>query len=276
MPHTKNKPISLCYETHGEHGSPLLMIHGMGGSIATWRQEVIQALSAKHRVILFDNRGSGYSDSASTPYSMADLAADTVSLLDFLRIDRAHILGVSMGGMIAQHIAINEPARVRSLILACTSAFSPEHPMVMPAPEVLAQLTRPPSADPAQDIRDGWTIGYTPGFIESGREVLERILQARLAYPAPSAESLQLQFDAIVRTHDSYDRLPQIACPTLVLVGSEDMLNPAENSRTLARLIPGAQMIEYPGIGHGFLEENGEQAATNILAFLEKVDRSTS
>lgn len=272
MPFAKSNGISLYYEIRGDHGSPLVMIHGYAMSHVGWRTETIQLLSTAHQVILFDNRGSGRSDCPATPYRLADLAADTVGLLDCLGIDRSHILGASMGGMIAQHIAINYPARVSSLILACTAASSPTHPFILPAPEALAQLTKPPSADLAQDIRDSWPLSYTANFITSGRAVLEQILQAHLAYPATSTESLQRQFEAVMNTHDSYERLAQIICPTLIQVGTEDLLIPVENSRVLAKLIPQARLIEYVGYGHGFLEENGVQAAQDILTFLEEVD----
>lgn len=97
-----------------------------------------------------------------------------------------------------------------------------------------------------------------------------------LAYPATSAESLQRQFDAVIKTHDRYERLAQLTCPTLIQVGTEDILIPVENSRSMARLIPLTRLIEYPGYGHGFLEENGVQATQDILDFLEKVDQVTA
>lgn len=269
MPYANLRDITLYYEIHGECGIPLVMIHGYGGMIAAWSPELIDRLSAQHHVILLDNRGSGRSDKPTTPYTMADFAADVAGLLDLLQIDRAHVLGASLGGMIAQHVAIRYPTRVHRLILACTAMAGPNSPhMVAPAPGTLEQLTKPPSADLAQDLRDSWPLNYTPSFIQSRRDLLEGLVQAMVAYGPTPAYALQLQLDAIFQTHDTCDQLPQLTCPTLILAGTADQLIPVENAQRLAQLIPHAQLMTYQGLGHGFLEEHAAQAAHDILAFL--------
>lgn len=275
MPHAKVNDITLYYELHGEHGSPLVMIHGYGGMIASWSPALIDRLSAHHRVILLDNRGSGRSDKPTTPYTMAQFAADVAGLLDLLQIDRAHVLGASLGGMIAQQVALRYPARVQSLILACTAMAGPNSPhMIAPVPGILEQLTKPPSNNRAQDLRDSWPLNYTPAFVQTGRDLLERLVQAMVAYPPTPAYALQLQLDAIFQTHDTYAQLPQLTCPVLILAGTADRLIPVENARLMARLIPQAQLIEYPGLGHGFLEEYAAPAAHDILAFLAAGERA--
>jgi len=270
MPYVKLNEISIYFEVHGNNGSPLLMIHGLGSSKADWSLELIRLLSTQHIVVIFDNRGVGQSDKPSTLFTMADFASDAVGILDYLQIDRAHIFGVSMGGMIAQHLALNYPARVQSLILASTSSVW-EHPkFVAPTQEVLTQLVKPASGDQAQDVRNGWWIMYPPAFIESHRDWLEQELQKSLAlkYPETPNYARELQMGAILSSHNTYDKLSQIICPTLVQTGTEDVLIPPENSRILAELIPNARLIEYPGYGHDMLGPCEEKATQDILDFV--------
>jgi len=270
MPNVKLNEISIYFEVHGNNGSPLLMINGLGASKADWSPELIRLLSTQHIVVIFDNRGVGQSDKPTTPFTMADFASDAVGILDYLRIDRAHVFGVSMGGMIAQHLALNYPARVQSLILASTSSVW-EHPkFVAPTQEVLMQFVKPPSGDPAQDMRDGWWISYPAAFIESHRDWLEHGLQKSLAsvYPETPNYARELQMGAVLSSHNTYDKLSQIICPTLVQTGTEDVLIPPENSRMLAERIPNARLIEYPGYGHDMLGPCEEKATQDILHFV--------
>lgn len=275
MPQANSNNISIYYEVHGDHGSPLIMINGYGGNIAGWLPEQIQMLSEHHQVILFDNRGAGQSDKPTTPYSMAQFAADTVAVLDALHLDRGHVFGLSMGGMIAQHVALNYPTRVLGLILDVTAVAWMGHPkFVAPSQEVFAQLTKPPSGDRAKDTREGWELFYTPAFIESNQELLEHNLQRQLTLPQTPAFSLKLQNEAMLKTHDTYEQLPQIACPTLIQTGTEDLVIPAVNSQMMASLIPNARLIEYPGCGHLLMKACGTEVLQDILDFLEEVDRA--
>jgi 3-oxoadipate enol-lactonase len=273
MPYANANDISIYYEVHGESGSPLILIGGYAGDIAGWLPEFVEKLATEHRVILFDNRGTGYSDKPNIPYSMSMFAADTVAVLDALEIEQAHVLGVSMGGMIAQHVGLDHPERVHSLILACTAAAGVEGPQaVLPVPAIMAELIKPPSCDRAQDVRNGWSLNFTEHFIATHADLLERRLQAKLDYPAPPAYALQRQLQSIVATHNAYDRLPEIRCPVLIQMGTEDRLLPPINSRFIADRIPQAQMIEYPGCAHGIIEEATEQVAADILSFLREVE----
>ena len=273
MYHITADQSAIYYEVHGQSGSPLVMLTGMGGAIGDWLPEQIETLSRQHQVILIDNRGAGRSDKPTTPYTMTQFAADTVGVLNDLQIEQAHILGGSLGGMIAQHVAVNYPARVTSLILCCTTAVSLGHPyFVPPSQEVLMALTKPPSGKRAQDIADGWKFCFTPAFIERNPELLNRLQANALAYPDTPPYAHQLQFEAVVHSHNLYDQVSQLHCPTLIQVGTEDALLPAENSRRLARLIPIARLSEYPNCGHRLIEEGGEPVINDILAFLAEVD----
>ena len=273
MPFAPVDDISIYYETHGEHGSPLLMIAGLGASKAVWPEAAIATLRSRHRVLLFDNRGTGQTTDPAAPFSMAQLAADTAGLLDHLGIESAHVLGMSMGGMVAQQMALIYPQRVRSLTLGATAPGGPGHPkLVNPEPHVLMHLGRPPSGDRAQDIRDGWWIGYTQAFIDANRSLLEELLQARLAYPIAPERTRQYQMLALSQTHDTYDQLPEIRCPTLVQTGTSDILVPPENSRIMAEHILGAQLVEYPECAHSFYLESEGEATRDLLAFLAQPD----
>ena len=121
MPFVQVNDLKIYYEEYGA-GTPLLLVMGLGATVLGWSLPQVKRLATKHRVILFDNRGAGQTDKPRGPYTMPQLAADAVGLLDALSIGRAHVFGVSMGGMIVQHIALDYPQRVRSLILGCTGA----------------------------------------------------------------------------------------------------------------------------------------------------------
>jgi 3-oxoadipate enol-lactonase len=207
---------------------------------------------------------------------MSDLASDAMGVLDSLQVDRAHIFGCSLGGMIAQHVALNYPARLQSLILACTSSVWGHPKFITPTEEVVAQLAKPSSGDRAQDIREGWQILHPPAFLESHRDWLEQELRKLLAlkYPVTPDYARELQIGAVLSSHNTYDQLSQILCPTLVQTGTEDILIPPENSRLLAARIPNARLIEYPDQGHGFLGPCEEQSAQDILAFLAENERT--
>lgn len=275
MPYTVGNPVSIYYKVHGNQGSPLLLIMGLGATLASWSPEQIEQLSQEHQVILFDNRGTGHSEKLTTAYTMTDLALDTISVLDALNIRKAHVLGVSMGGMIAQHVALNHPDRVLSLLLGCTAPTgNVNHPrMIPPSQEVLMELLMPPSGNRAQDIEVGWKRSVTAEFIASNRDLLVQLRDRELAYPECPADAQELQLIAISSTHDTYEQLGRIQQPTLIQTGTEDIMIPAENSRQMARLIPGARLIEYPNCGHDFLIQGGEKAVADILAFVREVDK---
>ena len=272
MPSTKVGDITLYYENHGQHGSPLILIHGYAATTIDWIPEHIERLAGRHRVVIFDNRGVGRSEKPTTPYSMPQLAADTVGLLDALEIDNAHVMGVSMGGMIAQHVALGYPERVAALVLGCTTAGNPGHPhFISPSDDVLKILTRPLTGDRARDNRDGWRIFFSPHYIHAQRDVLEQRLTRKLAYPETPSYALELQMGAI-HQHDTYARLKDIRAPTLVQTGLADILVPPQNSQYLARRIPNARLIEYTGAAHAYLDEVGLPAIDDILEYLGEAD----
>ena len=274
MAYAQSDGCAIYYEVHGDAGnSPLLLIAGYGASLIGWNKAVVDGLAAHHRVILFDNRGAGRSDKPSEPYTMAQFADDAAAVLDAVGVEAAHVFGVSMGGMIAQHFALLHAQRVRGLILGCTVPAGPGNPnIVSPADEVVAVLMAPRTDDFAQDMRNMWPILYSPRFIEERKNWLEDELQEKLSYPSAPQYALECQMYAMSATHDVIDRLGEITQSTLALTGTADILVPPVNSRLLAERIPHARLVEYAGAGHDFLDEVGEQVVDDIVRFLAEVD----
>lgn len=265
MAFTRINGVNLYYEEHGV-GEPLLLIMGFGGNTQGWVAQIPE-LSQRFHVIAFDNRGAGQSDKPEGPYSMEVFADDAAALLRYLGVDSAHVFGVSMGGMIAQHLALRHPERVRTLILGCTTPGGPR--AASPSPEVIAAFQAGgQERDPRKAAEIGFFYMYSDGFLTQNRE---RLLQRaeELAHLRAPEVGLRGHFQAVMG-HDTLDRLHQILAPTLVLTGDADPLVPPQNSRLIASRIPGATLIEYPGMKHGFFLEGGPLVNRAIIDFALK------
>ncbi|MDO8431352.1 MAG: alpha/beta hydrolase [Candidatus Binatus sp.] len=265
MPKIQVGDIDLNYDVYGA-GEPILMIMGLGASSAQWDPELVQDLARTFRVITFDNRGTGQSDKPDAPYSIEMFADDAAGLLAKLEISRAHIFGVSMGGMIAQEFALRHPAPTATLTLGCTTAGGTHS--VPPPPESLKILTAPrEGVSPEEVIRRGWPLGYTAKYIAQHRDLLEAAIPRVLKYPTPPyAFQRQLEGTYTLKT---FDRLPQIKAPTLVVTGAEDVLIPAKNSEIIAAQIPGAKLHIIPGVGHAFMSEGRETFVEVFVPFVK-------
>lgn len=271
MPIAKVDDINIYYETHGK-GEPLVLIYGYAGHSGLWFRQ-IPVFSKKYRVIAFDNRGAGRSDKPDIAYTMAMMAGDVAGLLDVIGVDVAHIFGVSMGGMIAQHFALDYPQRVISLILGCTTCGGVHS--VQPKPESLAALVdfeRFGKMTPEEVTRRAMPFCYSQRFIEQKPDIIEERVSKQLEYPT-SAHGATRQAEAVAG-HDTYELLPKIKVPTLVIAGDNDRLIPVENSRILASRIPGAELAIIEGAGHEFFIEAAEEANRTILDFLKRHKRS--
>lgn len=258
--------IKLYYETRGSKGPYLMLICGLGGHVDTWDLELIKALSRETRLILFDNRGAGRSDMPDVEYSIAMLAGDAAGLLDSIGIARAHILGASMGGMIAQEFALNHPDKTVSLILCCTAPGSRR--MITPADDVIETLAEVDGLTPEEISRKNRPLSFTKEFIEKNWDWLEEKMQREILYPMPPF-SFRRQMAATM-LHNAYSRLPQIKCPTLVMTGTEDILVPPKNSELIASQISDAVLNRYQNTGHGFMTEAREAVIRDILAFVKQ------
>jgi len=269
----KINDIDMYYEEHGDpNAEPLLLIMGFTMNAAAWAPQ-IPALSQRYRVIAFDNRGAGRSAQPEGPYSIAQMTADAAALLDHIGIESAHIIGASMGGMIAQEFALRYPGRVRGLVLSCTTPGGPHsvgyEEMMATSEDGLAMTDLSEMLKPAR-VKEGIDLMFTPEFLAHPGPGLLQMGSAAMLYPQ-TLTGMKGQL-AAVRAHDTYDRLPKITAPTLVIAGDADMLVDARNSPILASRIPGAKLVMLPGQRHGFTAEKPAETNAAILDFLAQVD----
>jgi 3-oxoadipate enol-lactonase len=258
----------IWWEARGD-GPPVLLIMGLGYPAAMWYR-MLPHLTGAYRVIVFDNRGVGSTGVPEGPYSIEQMAGDAVAVLDAAGVERAHVVGASMGGFIAQEVVLNHAARVRSLVLACTGPNGPE--MVPPDPEALAMLTRRTSLTPRQAAYIARPFVYAP---DTPDEVVDGDIEVRLRQPTtPEGYSNQLQ--AVLAHRGTYDRLPQIAVPTLVVHGTVDKLVNPSNAALLADRIPGARLVMVDGASHILFSDRTQETATALRRFLDEVAKAGS
>ncbi|MGE5285457.1 MAG: alpha/beta fold hydrolase [Actinomycetota bacterium] len=249
MPHTDAPGFRMYYEEHGS-GFPLLLINGLGSDHLEWLHQ-LPAFEARFRGIVFDNRGTGMTDVPPGPYTTAGMADDAASLLRALGIARAHVLGVSLGGMIAQEVALRHPDLVEGLVLGCTGPGG-EH-SVRPSAEAMAAFALAKGEDPEAELRRMLPFLYTDACIRERPEEIEGFVRRRLDHPTPP-EGYLAQLSAAV-THDAGPRLGKIRAKTLVITGDADRLVNWENSLRLAGRIPGATLVVLPGAPHRLFAE---------------------
>ncbi|MBN1234898.1 MAG: alpha/beta hydrolase [Methanotrichaceae archaeon] len=255
--------IKMYCEVHGQ-GEPLLMIMGLGGHCLDWGEIVPQRLAERYQVILFDNRGAGRSDQPLGPCSIEQMANDTVGLMDALGIDRAHILGGSMGGMIALQMALDCPERINRLVLGATSAGGRSR--VFPLPEIEKYFY--PRLDLSAHDYLLWTssVCYPQEFIDAHPDIVEQKIQANLAFPCTLA-AYEAQLEAF-KTFDVDGHLHAIHVPTMVIIGDRDVLIPPPNSLLMAERIPGAKIRQIEGAGHIFWISHPEETVKIVREFL--------
>ena len=267
MPKVRVNDIEMYYVEAGA-GDPLVLIMGFGGDHLAWGFQ-LPVFAARHRVIAFDNRGAGQTDTPDRSYTIRMMADDTVGLMDRLGIDRAHVLGVSMGGMIAQEIALSHPQRVRTLQLHCTFARGDRFTQVRGDVWHLlrTKLTR------EESMRAVMLWLFDAATYNDRLDFIETIIANGLANPHPqSLIGFERQREAIA-SHDTVDRLRHITCPTLVSTGEHDALVSPAFSRQLAAHIPAAELRTLPG-GHVYFWEHPTQFNEMCLDFLAKHSRT--
>lgn len=251
----------LYYEEMGE-GEPLLLISGQGSDHTGW-DAIRDDFAARYHVIVYDHRGTGRSDKpAEPPYTTRGFAQDAIALLDHLQIPRAHAYGVSMGGRICQWLGIDHASRIGALVLGCTTPGN-AHGVRRPA-EVNARMANP-LADPDAAVTALLLNIFTPDWIERHPEIKLMYMQSEPI--PPYAQRLHYQAS---EGHDSWDLLPTINVPTLVIHGSDDEVNPTANAYLLAERIPGAELYIVQGGRHGYFMEFREEAGRVVLDFLAR------
>ena len=255
--------VRIAWERHGS-GAPLLLIHGLGYERCGW-EPVLPGLAAQFDVILFDNRGIGESDPPPGPYTAAEMAGDAIRVLDEAGVERAHVVGTSLGGMVAQELALGHPDRVDRLVLACTTPGGPKaHPMPQ---QTVALMAEAATLEPAVALRRFVENALAPATVTEHPELVDRIMAHRLATAQqPAAWAAQAAAGA---TFDAFDRLGALAAPALVQHGDEDVVVDPRNADVLVELLPDARLERLPETGHLFFWEAPERFVSSVSAFLE-------
>lgn len=232
----------------GGQGAPILFLNGWSASGLCWPAGVVEPLERTNRVVRVDNRGTGWSRRMRRPFTIADLAADARRVLDAIAVDRAVVVGLSMGGMVAQELALRHPSRVAHLVLIGTRPPMPEY--TSPRADVTARLMSAPAPGQSlrQFMRERWAAVTGPGFADAHPEAIREIARSIVERPTPRAAVLD-QARAIAAWHGAH-RLRGLDVPATVVHGERDPLIPVRNGMRLAQLIPGARYVELAGVGH--------------------------
>ncbi len=245
-----------------EDARPLLLVRGLGRSASYWL-EFRELLERDRRVVVFDNRGVGRSDTPSLFWSTADMADDAALVLEASGVERADVFGISLGGMVSQHLALRHPGRVDRLVLACTSPGSRRAARISVGAALALARTARMSPRDAQQTNARWVI--SPEHLARHPEIVD--IWAQIAAREPrSTRGLIGQVAAAVR-HDAWRQLPHLEHETLVLCGDQDRLMPPINSERLAARLPRATLGWIRGAGHDFPTERAHETAERVLAF---------
>jgi 3-oxoadipate enol-lactonase len=259
MPSIDAAGTELHYLRAGE-GEPLLLIQGMSATHLAWGRPLLDELERSFDTIVFDNRGMGLSGQAELPFTIVDLAADTAGLLDALELETVHVAGISMGGMIAQELALAHPERIRTLTIGASYCGGPSGTLM--APEDLQMLGTAYASGVAEQVfRAMWEINLSPDF-RADDSRFAAFTEMGSALPAPQPVVLQ-QMQACA-DHDTHERLGQIDLPTLVIHGDVDRLLRYPNGQQIAAAIPGSRLETLEGIGHMFWWEQPQRSAELI------------
>jgi len=261
VPHVEVKGVRFHVEEYGA-GPPVLLIMGLGASTETWAAQR-DAFAARHRVIAFDNRGAGRSETPPPPWTVPAMAGDAIGILDALGIARAHVVGVSMGGMIAQEMAIDHPERIDRLVVAMSFARPDPVRRVFLLHRRWARLA---GADARAESTANLPWLLSPRLLNDPVR-LQGMLEAVSVMPFMAAEAYACQVDAILE-HRTLERLGRVRAPTLVLAAAEDVLTPPFLSEEIAAAIPGARLVVLLRGNHGALVEYPEDFNQTVLGWL--------
>jgi len=254
--------VRLAYSVRGS-GPPVLMVMGLGVGRWGWDRQV-RVFSRHFRVITYDHRGTGDSSLPDGDYGMPELVGDALRLLDFLGVERAHVVGVSMGGYIAQTLAIERPQRVDRLVLCSTSCGGPA--AARPDPELWRDFLRLRELPSERAFEVAVRALFGPDFPREHPRLAAAVVRRHLG-SGVSPRTFLLQGRACARFDESA-RVGRIRAPTLVCHGTADALCPVENARLLASLIPRARLVLYEGAGHSPLIERAREFNRDVIGFL--------
>ena len=261
--------LKLRYEIRGS-GEPVALIMGFSGSGRGWGEAFLKLMETRFKIFVIDNRGTGESDKPDTEFTLGDMAADIAAVLDHAKTPRAHIFGISMGGMIAQEFALAYPERTRGLVLGCTNCGASHS---VPAdPAAIANLIPAPGIDPIEQARRAFSVACGKAFLNSaaGQEILSQAIAEMGNYPITPMHTFMRQGQAI-GSFDSFARLGQIKSPTLIIHGDDDSIVPYPNAEVLQGAIAGSKKHTLKAAGHMFFWEVPDEAARAACDFLSAV-----
>lgn len=262
MPRQRVGDIEIYYEVHGAGPRTLVLIRGLGSNLLSWYEQ-LDEFSRHYKCVVFDNRGAGRTDKPDAPYSIKQMADDTAGLMDALGIGRAALLGISMGGMIAQEFALHHQEKLSCLILGCTHFGGAG--VAQSPPEIVAAVMAGTNATPQQQKQQLQAV-FCDDTIERRPEVVEKHNRIRAQYAIPPF-TFARQIAAIGAFNASA-RLGKIHIPTMVITGRDDRLVAPKNSKLIADRIPGSMLKELPG-GHLFMAEYPEQFNRAAIDFVD-------
>lgn len=268
MPKICANDINIEYEIHGS-GEPLLLIAGLGYDRWMWHK-MVPLLAQHFQVITFDNRGVGGTDAPKGPYTANLLADDTAALLSQLNIEKTAVMGHSMGGFVAQALALNYPHLVSKLILSATNFGGPNHIRITQDALLVLMDSR---GDPIERLRRGIVVSTAAGYAEREPEFIEEWIAYRAAHPIdPAAYEAQLAIGLGLMSEEAAfeNKLHQITVPTLILFGEEDKVVPPGNAQLFAEKLPNNEIIILPDAGHFYPFEAPDTAVSAVTRFLQK------
>jgi len=254
--------VSLTFREFGS-GFPVVFINGLGSTMDMWNPPVLSRISEYFRVIIFDNRGTGFSSSSDKPFSIPLFARDTAALMDALGISSAHVLGLSMGASVAQELALAFPGNVNRLILVAGECGGPES--VRMEMEIMAQIMD--KSGTGHDVASRmFSLLFPPSWLAAH----DPFSWCPEVFEITGEESLARQASAFFGWTGSFFRLGDIHSPTLVITGTDDVIVPPVNSHIISKRIPGAQLVEFPGAGHGLMYQFPDRFIDCVLTFLDR------
>ena len=256
--------VNIAYSVQGSGPRTVLLVMGLGGRSADWGTALPSALAERFRVVRFDNRGTGASDKPRDAFTLEDMTRDAISVLDAVGAQKSHVVGISMGGMIAQLLALDHAERVDHLVLMSThfGGFN----LVMPGPEVASIFMRQPDMSRDEIVRNATRLITAPGFADKHPEAIEELVRLALVEPTPNA-IFGSQLQAVLGS-DRSARVSSIRAPTLILHGDVDPLIPFENGRRLAQAMPNARFEVLKGCGHLPMWEACDDVVELLFEFL--------
>ncbi|MBW2595807.1 MAG: alpha/beta hydrolase [Deltaproteobacteria bacterium] len=254
--------INMEYRTLGK-GYPLIMITGFSGTMDLWASDALDILSSHYKVIIFDNRGMGGTSAGNRKFTIEQFADDTAGLMEALGIDRAHVLGWSMGTEIAQELTLRHPEKVTRLVLYAADCSMKACP---PAPDILKKMSDT-SGTPEEQGKRLIGLLFPQSWIKNHVDDIKKLFSGQMRDSSP--ENIERQGIAMDSWKGSCDRLSQIKCPTLLITGTDDILTPPQNSYMMVDKIPGAKLVTLENGGHGVMYQYPEKFCDAIIDFLK-------